>query len=176
MNVKNSVLLVAAIVAALLMGLITLGAYLTMDPAVVQLLQTLLIPAGMLLAIFSGLTFASYVASEHAAEPVKTAGLQAPPHRSVGVTFVGFLMLAGGLAWLGNMVGTLAYVAAGIALVLAIMGLYHGRTGTRPASGTRYVLVAGAFVGGLIPGLILWYILSLVVSDRYCQLTSSKCL
>jgi len=73
MNVKNSVLLVAAIVAALLMGLITLGAYLTMDPAVVQLLQTLLIPAGMLLAIFSGLTFASYVASEHAAEPVPRA-------------------------------------------------------------------------------------------------------
>jgi hypothetical protein len=186
MNVKNSKLAVAAVLLLILMGLTTSAAFLTADPAVVQLIGQALNWVALVAAVVSGLAFASYVSTEHSPQlggktvPAMPTAPQAPARRSsVGVTATGFFLIALASAWFGlSFMATagLAFVVAALAVLLGVVALRYSRTGKTPPQGARYVLIAGAFLGGLLPGIVLWFILSVILSDRYCQLTSSKCM
>jgi phage shock protein PspC (stress-responsive transcriptional regulator) len=161
--VPHSKLTWAAIIAVLLMGASTGLAYLTDDITVVGGIRDLMGPLGLVAAGLCGLAFANYVSSN-------TRGASSPKG-----TAAAFIVIALLLAWAAQ---TVIYLWLGvvIALALSYLAARYNRVGITPPPAVRYMLIAGAFLGGVLPGLILYVILSLVVSDRYCQLTSSKCL
>jgi len=130
----------------------------------VQSISMVLGPLGILGAILCGLAFANYVSNASASSGSSSTG-----------PVTAFVVLALLFGWIGMYV-IYAWVLVAGAVLMAYLAARYGRAGLVPPRGVRYLLISGAFLGGVLPGLALYFILSFIVSDRYCQLTSSKCL
>lgn len=121
-------------------------------------------------AVLGGLTLAKHEVKQHSAT-------SNPKAKKSITSAVLYFLLAGVIAWwvIGSLDATsLMWIPVaffGALGVLAVM--YRGQAGPTWA---RRVLVLGGFLGGIIPGVILYFILSIAVSERYCQISGSKCM
>ncbi|HSX02402.1 MAG TPA: hypothetical protein VLI05_03770 [Candidatus Saccharimonadia bacterium] len=168
MNKRNAQLTIAAVGSLLVMGVLAGLAYLTDDSSNVLVIQQALGPVGIVAAVLCGLAFASYASTE--ASP-GAAG------RSTAITTTGFVIVALLLGWWAYQVQSpVAALLTVVALGLAFLSLRYSSGPQSPPRIVRYLLLGGAFAAGVLPGFIVYIILSFIVSDRYCQLTSSKCL
>jgi hypothetical protein len=168
MTKRNALFLIVACSLGLGLGMLAGASYITDDPATVQLIQQLMVPIGIAAAVALGVAFAAYTITETSARTAQ---------RTTMLTTGGFLVVAALFGWFfWESDWWVAAALAAIALGFAALSSHYGRGGPVPPRWVRYVLVAGAFVAGALPGLVLYFILATVVSERYCQLTSSKCL
>jgi hypothetical protein len=159
------------LVAVILLAFMTALGFsvnLSEDIGYVTLVADVLGPLGIVTAIICGVALARNVARQS----------NSRQGSGPAATFFALAALLAFLAWwLGNSSGRPEfYIAPAIAVILGIIARAYARDGLVPPPWIKFFLLGGAFIGGALPGLILYFILSLVVSDRYCQLTSSKCM
>jgi hypothetical protein len=177
MSIHYSKLTIAAGVAIAATGVLGVSVNFTDSAAYVGAVQELLGPLGIVAAVLCGLVFARNVGIE--------TGTKKKPVREVVIGFALLAICFGCIsAWLfivsgGDGLSVPGMIGAALTLgfisLTALANKYSG-LGRIPPRGIKYLLIAGAFIGGVLPGLLLYFILSLVVSQRYCELTSSKCL
>ena len=161
----------AALAALVVVAGLGLSVYRTTNIEYVYAVQNILGPVGIGMAVFYGFAFAHYVGKQASSHPISPRG--------VVTGFIVQALLLGVPSTLfvleGSRPAVVGLMLAAVFLGLAVIAHKSARMGVRPAW-VKYLLIGGAFVGGALPGLLIWFILSIAVSQRYCDLTSSKCL
>jgi hypothetical protein len=160
----------ATTLALLVMLWCAVSVRLTDNVAYVTAVQAAVGPLGIVTAILLGLSISGLVM---APGPVFNPR-PAPLPRATPVVFLVLAPILGLLAYRSQL-GWL-WVACGVVLGSAAVALYYVRTKRPVPAGLRYLLMTAAFAGGAVPGFMVYVIVAIIVSERYCQLTSSKCL
>lgn len=164
-SVSGATFIIGLVLVALMGGL-TWIALASSDANFVSSISNLLPPIGLAMAVMLGVAFSNYVSRELSHKTVKATGM---------VGGVGFALIGTALLWLGAS-QPLILIPAMLVLLCSVMMFRYSRPGqTMPKAG-RYLMVSVALLAGLLPGAIVYFILSFIVSDHYCKLTSSKCL
>ncbi|HEX3082752.1 MAG TPA: hypothetical protein VHQ86_05910 [Candidatus Saccharimonadia bacterium] len=163
----TKIVFILAIAGAAVMGALALSVQAMDSPEAVQSVGSFANIIGLGVMILGGIAFASRMSSETDPSQAKTT---TTPIGSIVFGLIGAASL-----WVSNGNLIVLLIAAG-AFGLAYLSWNNAKSMHPTPKWLRYLMILGAFLGGAVPGLIVWFILSFIISDRYCQLTSSKCL
>ena len=153
--------------ALILTGLTFLSAELSSNPSYILVARDVMGIFAIAAAILLGLAFA------HSIQRQTTR--VARPSVVPAVIFALITLALGWYAYI-NRNSVYAWSAVALGLGLTLLAVIYVSPGKTPPRALRYVLLVGAFIGGMLPGLVLYLVLAFIVTDRYCQLTNSKCL
>jgi phage shock protein PspC (stress-responsive transcriptional regulator) len=160
---------VVGIGLGLVMAAVGCSVNFTEDLTYIELIKEILPIIGLVVTSALGIGFAGAVGRE--LHPRVTG---AKVHSGIGAA--GFIGVGAILLWVSQL-SSLPHMIGGIvAIGLGLLLARYARATAAPPTWLRYFMILAAFVAGALPGVVLYFILSFVVSDRYCQLTSSKCL
>ena len=147
--------------------LIVIAAFVTTVPSIVEFLQSLTIPFCLLLAGSLGFLGAGSTNDFYTGKSSKFN----PSTVVIAIGAAIFVYFVPNIAEGGEII-TLAIsaVLVGFGVIMKIMEKNKSTTLIKP------IAIIVVFVAGLVPGVILFFFLNIILSNRYCKLTSSKCM
>jgi hypothetical protein len=174
MKLPTSMLTRAAILSVFAVGGLVVSAFVTDNADYVKMVSSTFGLVGIVAAVLCGLAFSRYVAVQSSVKKSSGKGVVVGFGIIAALLFLPFVLFFG--AKLESPAAFTIFIPGVLVAGLAFIASRYTRPNMVPPTGLKFLLIAGAFVGGVLPGLTLYFILSLILSERYCQLSSSKCM